>query len=259
MQWSRAQAKIRFRWRFAFCCEQSLLFWPCVTRASGLVRNIGCPQLLSDRATSCAFDPDVLAIWPMSLPVPRHSLEPSDEARLLERLGAGDEAAFDTIVRAHSAALVTYAAIITGSHESAEEVVQDVLFEVWRRRDRLIITSSLRLYLYAAVRNRAINASQRARRRRRLQDTAEREAVTQGDVERPIEAEFRVREAEIDAAVRRAIDLLPSRCRVAYAYRWYHGLTYAEIADRLGVAVKTVEGQITAALKVLRKRLARVR
>jgi len=180
----------------------------------------------------------------MSLPVPSQSL---------------DEAAFDAIVRAHSAALVAYATIITGSNESAEEVVQDVLFEVWRRRDRLLITASLRVYLYGAVRNRAINASQRARRRRRLQETAEREAVTQADIERPIEGEMRVRAEEIDAAVRRAIDLLPSRCRAAYAYRWYHGLTYAEIADRLGIAVKTVEGQITAALKVLRKRLARMR
>jgi RNA polymerase sigma-70 factor, ECF subfamily len=195
----------------------------------------------------------------MSLPVPRHSLEPPQEARLLERLGAGDEVAFDTVVRAHSEALIAYAAIVTGSDETAEEVVQDVLFEIWRRRGQLSITSSLRHYLYAAVRNRALNASQHARRRKRLQESAAREAAAHAAIDRPVEAERRVREEEIDAAIRRAIDLLPSRCRATYAYRWYHGLTYAEIADRLGIAVKTVEAQVTQALKVLRKRLARVR
>jgi RNA polymerase sigma-70 factor (ECF subfamily) len=186
-------------------------------------------------------------------------VSPSDEARLVERLVRGDEAAFDAIVRAHSAALVSYAEIITRSAESAEEVVQDVLFEVWQRRERLIITTSLRHYLYGAVRNRALNSSQRARRRQRLRQTVEREVVAASDVDRPIDAEVLVRAEEIDAAVRRAIDLLPARCRAAYAYRWYHGLTYPEIADRLGVAVKTVEAQITQALKVLRKRLARIR
>jgi RNA polymerase sigma-70 factor (ECF subfamily) len=155
-------------------------------------------------------------------------------------------------------ALCRYAALITKSPDAAEEIVQDVLFEIWRRRHELVITSGLRHYLYGAVRNRALNVVRQGQRHARLQSAVEREAAIAADLADGLDPDTRVRALEIDAALRRAVDQLPPRCRAAYQHR-AAGLSYAEIASRLGVAVKTVEAHVTTAIKVLRRRLARFR
>jgi RNA polymerase sigma-70 factor (ECF subfamily) len=63
-------------------------------------------------------------------------------------------------------------------------------------------------------------------------------------------------EEEMDAALRRAVADLPERCREVFELSRVHGLRYAEIAQTLGVSVKTVEAQMGKALRQLRDRLA---
>ncbi|HEX2208799.1 MAG TPA: sigma-70 family RNA polymerase sigma factor, partial [Longimicrobium sp.] len=72
----------------------------------------------------------------------------------------------------------------------------------------------------------------------------------------PPEAPSRLAEAEIDAAVRAAVDSLPERCREVFELSRGQGLKYAEIAGVLGISVKTVEAQMGKALRTLRERLA---
>jgi RNA polymerase sigma-70 factor, ECF subfamily len=173
-----------------------------------------------------------------------------DERELLGRIRLGDEDAFDAIFRAHYPPLVGMAEGMLRSRAIAEEVVQDVMLELWRRREELPIEESLRAYLFRATRNRALNHLRHVRVERR----GEPDAIA-ATVDLPT-APTALVEEEIDTALREAVAGLPERCREVFELSRVHGLRYAEIAGALGISVKTVEAQMGKALRILRERLA---
>ncbi|MBW3572608.1 MAG: RNA polymerase sigma-70 factor [Gemmatimonadetes bacterium] len=172
------------------------------------------------------------------------------DRELLDRLRQGDRDAFDALFRAHYASAVAVAERIAGERDVAEEVVQDVMLELWRRRESLSVGESLRAYMVRAARNRALNHLRHERMKVRTAPHAAGPAATQPD------APSRLAEAEIDAAFRDAVDALPERCREVFLLSRGQGLKYAEIAGVLGISIKTVEAQMGKALRVLRERLA---
>jgi RNA polymerase sigma-70 factor (ECF subfamily) len=186
-----------------------------------------------------------------SLPdVPR-----SDDA-VLERLRANDPDAFDEIVVTYYEALLRAAVSYLGSRESGEEIVQDVLLNVWRTRAELSAPAGLRLYLYAAVRNRAISLLRHQQSERRLDQSAMLDASALPFVRRAEPTDERVHVAELDVAIQHAIARLPARCREAFMLSRQHDLTHAEIARVMGTSIKTVQEQVGRALKSLRAALA---
>lgn len=172
------------------------------------------------------------------------------DRELLDRLRQGDRAAFDAAFRAHYATLVGVAERIAGERAVAEELAQDVMLELWRRHDSLVVDESLRAYLVRAARNRALNHVRHERMKVRTAPRAAGEAVTQPD------APLNLAEDELEAAIHEAVASLPPRCREVFELSRGQGLRYAEIADALGISVKTVEAQMGKALRVLRERLA---
>jgi RNA polymerase sigma-70 factor, ECF subfamily len=179
------------------------------------------------------------------------SLPPDEEQRaLFARLAAGDEAAFDRIFRIWYAPLVRVATYILHDASIGEEVVQDVLLEVWRRRETLALEQEPRRYLMRATRNRALNHvrhQQVAARAAALDDSEEAHAAT---------APALVDAAELEVAITQAVQTLPERCRAVFELSRRHGLSYAQIADALDIAPKTVENQMGKALRMLRVALA---
>ena len=173
-----------------------------------------------------------------------------DDRELLERVRAGEEAAFDTVFRTWYAALVRVAAALLKDTDAAEEVVQDVMVEFWRRRQVMDADVTLRAYLLRSVRNRALNHLRHLRVRRE----------TTGDVEalydEPVASDQPVVAKELAEAVKIALAELPPRCREVFDLSRVHGLKYAEIAETLGISQKTVEAQMGKALRILRERLA---
>lgn len=169
---------------------------------------------------------------------------------LFERLRQGDETAFDELFRAWYPSLVRSAESIVRSRAVAEEIVQDVLLELWRRRESLARDTSPQAYLFQSTRNRALNHVRHERVERRgkpiLTETA--------DVEASAPAELV--EEEIAVALRAAVSELPERCREVFELSRTHGLKYSEIATVLGISVKTVEAQMGKALRSLRVKLA---
>lgn len=169
---------------------------------------------------------------------------------LAERIRSGDRGAVEGLFRALHPDLVRYGRSLA-SPDEAQDAVQDAFVTLWRRRDHLDPTKSVRALLFTAVRNTLLNRTRDAARRRDLLD-----AMSAPD--RPP-----LPDAETDAAlladhVRTGLAALPDRQREAFGLSRYDGLAYAEIADVMGCTVKTVENHIGRALQALRVHLRRV-
>ena len=173
-----------------------------------------------------------------------------DDRDLLSRIRQGDQGAFDTLFRAHYAPLVRHVEGMLRRRDVAEEVVQDVMLELWRRRETLVVDDSLRAYLYRATRNRALNHL----RHEAIVRRSEPELTPDADA-RP-GADMALVDEEMGLAVRRAMSELPERCREVFELSRVRGLKYSEIATALGISVKTVEAQMGKALRLMREKLA---
>jgi len=174
----------------------------------------------------------------------------SSDDELFRALRAGSRAAFDTLFRSYYPRLVATAQMIVGERAVAEELAQDVMLELWRRRTALVLESTLAAYLHRSARNRALNHVRHERVTRQAEPELTAAAAS------PASPERELRQAEIDAAVRAAVASLPPRCREVFELSRGQGLRYAEIASAMDISVKTVEAQMAKALRVLRERLA---
>ena len=173
----------------------------------------------------------------------------ASERALQQRIRAGDESAFDTVFRTHYAHLVRMAESVVREHALAEEVAQEVMLELWRRRETLQVEQTFRAYLLRSTRNRALNHVRHQR------VVAREAAIAAIDSPSAPSAEDEVLGTELEQAVRAAIDGLPKKCREVFLLSRDQGLKYAEIAVALEISVKTVEKRMGQALAELRQRL----
>jgi RNA polymerase sigma-70 factor (ECF subfamily) len=172
-----------------------------------------------------------------------------EDRELLLRIQAGDEGAYDSVFRTWYPILVRVATALLREIDAAEEVAQDVMLELWRRRHLLDTDVSLRAYLLRSIRNRSLNHLRHLRVRR--QSEAEIEATYHA----PLGSDQPIVAKELSDALQSAIRELPPRCREVFELSRMHGLKYAEIAEALEISQKTVEAQMGKALKLMRQRL----
>lgn len=193
-----------------------------------------------------------LAEFAFASPFP-HSRFPltnqASDTELLERLRRGDTSAFDVIFRTWYGPLVGTAERMLRDRAVAEELVQDVMLELWRRRETLSSDGSAQAYLFQATRNRVLNHLRHLK-------IEQREPEVRGESSSTPPADAALVQQELSTAVQRAVQALPDRCREVFELSRVHGLKYAEIAHALGISVKTVEAQMGKALRTLRERLA---
>lgn len=182
------------------------------------------------------------------LPGRRHD-EAGDETALVGRVRDGDSEALAVVFHSHYDRLCRFAQRYTASDAAAEDIVQDVFLDLWRHRERWLVRGSVRAYLYAAVRNRALNVRKRDAVELRGQVFADAADAITG---RALAADAALHTAELDGALMRAVAALPEIYRTVFELRVWHHLTHAEIAHALGLPVKTVETRAARALKVLR-------
>lgn len=191
------------------------------------------------------------------MPLPDFTADTSERAALDEcapRIRAGDSAAFEQLFRALHAPLVRFATRYSGDAARAEEIVQDVFFAIWQARADWTPRGSVRAYLFGAVRNRALNL----RRRDELEDdwaAAEAHDETRTVHAASQSADVELEQAELVTRAHAALDALPARCRLVMHLRWRDGLSYAEIAEVLGIGVKGVENQLSRGLRAVRTKL----
>ena len=176
----------------------------------------------------------------------------ADERALQERIRGGDEAAFDIVFRDNYAHLVRMAESIVREHALAEEIAQDVMLELWRRRESIEVEQSFRAYLLRSTRNRSLNHV----RHQRIVMREATIAAAAAESARAQSAEDEMLGTELERAVRQAIESLPEKAREVFQLSRDRGLRYSEIAIVLEISVKTVEKRMGLALAELRDRLA---
>lgn len=167
------------------------------------------------------------------------------EAYLITGLRNGDDKAFKVIFDEFYRPLTLFAVKYIGDVDEAKEVVQDLFVRLWSKHETLEIRFSLKMYLYQSTRNACVNyleTNKVAQRRRQGFDPI---IVTNDD---PLE---NLIAAEQEETLMRAIDHLPTKCREIFLLSRMGNLTNQAIADRLAISIKTVEAQISIALKRL--------
>lgn len=148
-------------------------------------------------------------------------------------------------------ALKRYVQRFIGSRDTAEEIVQEAFLRTYEQGDSV---RTPRAFLFSTARNLASNAKRDHR-------TSRTDSVGEIDdsrvVERQVSAEEGALAEERTQLVKDAIERLPPKCRVAFTLRIFHGCSYREIADRMGISTKTVEKYIARGLHETHQQLRR--
>lgn len=174
-----------------------------------------------------------------------------NELMTLAKIKEGDIKAFEEIFRRYYSPLCWYAAGITGSVESAEEIVEELFYVLWKNREQLQVFQSVKNYLYRSVRNEAVQycEHQEVRERYWTAMQATDEPACASDPHRQMEYK------ELQALIERTFDKLPPRRQQIFKMHRVDGKKYAEIALSLSLSVKTVEAEMTKALRTLRNEI----
>ena len=176
-------------------------------------------------------------------------METSDrEVILLKRLRKGSKDAFETMFRLYYAPLCVHASHYVGDQD-AENIVQDLMAHLWENRRRLEINTSLRAYLYKAVRNRALTLLARSKTRGKVLE----------NIGRSMDFYFLPPSCPFDelmAMFDKAMQKLPEEVREAFIQSRFEGKTYKEIAAEANVSVKIIDHRIQKAVTHLRRQMA---
>jgi len=171
----------------------------------------------------------------------------TEENEIVKKIIEGDERAFEIVFKKYYQRLCLYAARFVYSSESAEEVVQEVFVRFWERSDSLNPESSLAAYLYRSVYNTCLNQI----KHEKVKENYKAYVLNYMSVESQ-NLQDSEEQQELLKLVGQAIEELPPRCSEIFKMSRYEGLKYQEIADHLGISLKTVEVQMGKALRVLR-------
>ncbi|GAB7087373.1 RNA polymerase sigma-70 factor [Marinifilum fragile] len=158
---------------------------------------------------------------------------------------------FESLFNDHYSRLCAYAYNFLKEQEASEEIVQEAFFKLWIKRKDIVIESSMESYLYRAVRNASLNLIKHINIREKYKEYNQEEIEYDEQIDRdPLNA------SELELKIRASIDLLPEQRKKIFILSRYEQLKYREIAEHLGISVKTVENQMGKALKFLREELA---
>lgn len=170
-----------------------------------------------------------------------------EEQYLLKGLQARNKMVFDFIFHYYYSGLCAYCERITGNQQTAEDIVQELFVTLWIKCEQIQITSSLKNYLFTSVKNRSLDYLKCEQRK-----TQKMAALSGNNVLNENLSSLWFAESELEAILEKSLSKLPPRCREVFELSRFEGLKNQEIADKLGLSKRTVELQVSNALKQLR-------
>ncbi len=172
------------------------------------------------------------------------------EQNILDGIAEDDEIAFEGLFKSYFAELCLYATRFVADIENAEEIVQEIFFNIWSNRTKLNINISIKAYLYATVRNTCLNAIKHKKVENKYREYFSRQL--QYD---ELNEEDWMKGDELHDRISNTIEKLPHERKKVFIMSRFENMKYREIAEQLNISVKTVENQMGKALKFLREEL----
>ncbi len=170
-----------------------------------------------------------------------------EDSEIIELINNDDPSGFKLLYDKYYKWLCGAAYSIIKSSSDVEDVVQEVFMELWKKKDTLKVESSFKYYLRRAVINRSLNLVKKEKRRKysNLEDYEQFESKS-------LSIQEKMEQKELGDKIMAAINSLPEKRKEVFYYSRFEDMSYKEIADKMGISVKTVENQISVALKTLR-------
>jgi RNA polymerase sigma-70 factor (ECF subfamily) len=169
--------------------------------------------------------------------------------QLIPQLLSGDEKTFESVYKYFLKPLHVYAITMLKDEDTAKGMVQNIFLKLWERRETLNFSGSLQAYLYGAVYHECLNYIRHEKVKGNHQDhiayTMKNKTASDNGMEL----------TDLKEKLQQALNDLPEKCRTIFQLSRFEELKYREIADQLGISVKTVETQMGKALKILRYKL----
>ncbi len=169
------------------------------------------------------------------------------ERDLIIRLKEGDQTAFELLFHFYYPGLVMYATQFTADRIEAEEIVQDFFVRFWQKHQQILLSDSLKNYVFLSVKNGSLNFL----KHKKVEEKYTREMTQLSNHHLAYDPDLYIA-SELQEKVKNAIDILPDRCREIFNMSRMRGMKNEEIAGELNISKRTVESQISNALKVLR-------
>jgi len=187
---------------------------------------------------------------------PARSEDDAEDVRLMRLVAGGDTTAFEQLIERHQALVAGTVARMLGSNSDVEDIAQQVFIRVWKSAGRYVVRAKFTTWLLKITRNLVFNEMRRAKRHPHLPVQIEPQAdeIPLKD-EATAAPDATLLHTELQAAIEKAITLLPETQRMALVLRRYEELSYEEIADVLDLSVPAVKSLLFRARTELRERL----
>jgi RNA polymerase sigma-70 factor (ECF subfamily) len=170
---------------------------------------------------------------------------------IFELIKNSDRNAYEQLFKMYYTPLVSFARNIIRDTDAAEDLVQEVFVKIWERKHTIEIKTSVKAYLYMAVKNHCLNKLKTEQRNAFLNDEmADDVRVATNNTEEYSNT------IELSKHIDNALNLLPPKCAVIFKMSRFEDKTYKEIAESLELSVKTVENQMGKALSIMRGALS---
>lgn len=172
---------------------------------------------------------------------------------LFDRVKADDLSSYEVIFKKYYKELYRFAFSYVRDGVIGEEIAQEVFLYMWDKRHKIDIQTTLKTYLYSAVKNKCLNYIRlELPKQRAMSDVSE--VMLSVSEEKKDEGE----NEQLKKHITSAVDSLPKKCRQIFMLSRNAGMTYEEIADEMGLSKKTIENQMGIALRKLRESLETV-
>ncbi len=172
------------------------------------------------------------------------------EQILVQRLKDGDRTAFELLFHFYYPGLVIYSTQFMTDRSTAEEIVQDFFVRLWEKRQNIHSADSLKSYFFTSIRNSSLNYL----KHKKIESGYINEITELSNNNLLYDPDLYI-VSELQEKIDSAINDLPKRCKEIFVMSRFKGLSNDEIATELSLSKRTVETQISNAIKILRVEL----